>query len=467
MKNHKLLLIDDDELILESLETFFSPMGYDVDVQMSGESALSYLESQLEPDTAPYSVIIVDYELGKDKLNGSEIIKAIKEKRPDQLIVCLSGLGDNPEVVKNTWRAGAIDFVDKADLQELEYVVANACEKYDEFFRPLEIDELDPKRKIIEETGLCGESPQLVKIAKQINLYKTSKRNILILGETGVGKKIVAEALHVGEKTRFFTINCADYADQHELLRSELFGYTKGAFTGATKDKPGIFEQAKGGTVFLDEVHELSPSAQAQLYLAVEDHKVKRVGGSQYIPIDVKIIAAAKPHIEQLSNEGGFRPDLFERLNVLSILIPPLKDRKEDIPHFVKLFCEEFEKDTGEKKVFLDKTVRLLKNYHWPRNIRELRNTVLRTLFHASSSTVTPKDLDSKFYRMTPTQGSSPLKDYKTFKEDIDKQTSQYFTDVYRLHDCNAAKTAEAIGIAPNTLRSILKRHGLDTLQKI
>jgi DNA-binding NtrC family response regulator len=463
MNSHSILLIDDDELILESLETYFSPLGYEVDVCMSGEKALALLNAEEKH----YSVIVVDYELGATNLNGPEIIKAIKSKIPDQLIVCLSGMGDDPDVVKSTWRAGAIDFVDKADLQELEYVIANACEKYDEFYRPLEVSEAKPKLKLIKEMGLCGESPQALKIAKQIDLYRSSKRNILILGETGTGKKIIAEALHTGEKNRFFTVNCADYSDQHELLRSELFGYTKGSFTGANRDKPGIFEQAKGGTVFLDEVHELSPAAQAQLYLAVEEHKIKRVGGSQYIPIDVKIIAAAKPHLEKMANEGGFRPDLFERLNVLCINVAPLRERKEDIPHFVQLFCEEFEKDANEKKYFLEKTVNLLQNYSWPRNVRELRNTVLRTLFHASSQAISPKDLDSRFYRLKPSGGlNGALQDYKSFKDDIDQQTARYFNRVYKQHEYNAAKTAQAIGIAPNTLRSILKRHGLDSLHK-
>ena len=355
---YRFFFVDDGLLVLSTVKSRYEKAGHAVDTATTGEDAIT--ASSNNPEA--YAAVFVDYKL--PGISGEETIRALRELSPELTIVCLSGYGGDAEAVKSSWKAGACEFVDKGELAQLDRVIENACKKFDETSRILsEESDSSENARIIKSVGLIGKSEKLADVARKVLLYRNHRKNILIFGETGTGKKLVAEGLHTGPKNTFFEVNCADYADKPDLLRSELFGYVAGAFTDAKRDKPGIFELARGGTVFLDEIHEPSSTAQARIYLAVEEHRIKRVGGDKFFPIDVKIIAAAKPDLEQRAIAGTFRPDLFERLNVLNIDIPPLREHPEDIAPLVDFFCRQFCKENNQKKSFQMKTVNYFENY--------------------------------------------------------------------------------------------------------
>lgn len=310
-------------------------------------------------------------------MDGVEVLEAVKKIKPEIPIVMISGHGDLDTAV-NTMRLGAFDYISKPpDLNRLLNTVRIALDR-----KELVVENKRLKKKVSKNYEMIGESPAITQIKEMIEKVSPTEARVLITGPNGTGKELVAHWLHQKSDRAggpMIEVNCA--AIPSELIESELFGHVKGAFTSANKDRAGKFEAANGGTIFLDEVGDMSLSAQAKVLRALQENKVQRVGSDKDIKVDVRVIAATNKDLKKEIEEGNFREDLYHRLAVILIKVPPLNDRREDIPLLVEYFTKKIadEHGTAQKK-FSDKALKKLKEYDWTGNIRELRNVVERLI---------------------------------------------------------------------------------------
>ena len=450
--SYRLLLVDDDTLFLCAFKALLVSEGYTIDTAETGEEAVKNVKCFGDQ----YAVVLLDFHL--EGLRGEEVIEKNRAIQTNIFILIHSG-DPSRDVLKKTWQAGATGFLEKGgDLSAHLDTIRNWCQKYEETQRtlhPFEVAAGDDD--MIPELKMIGRSRCLREIAARTLRYRNSNQNVLILGETGTGKELLARALHANKQSQFFAINCAAYKGTTDLLESEFFGHEKGAFTGATNEKRGIFESANGGTVFLDEVHHLNLVAQAKLLRACQDKNIRRVGGTKEIPVNFRLIASSKPDIELRCERGEFLHDLFHRLNTLLLLIPPLRDRSEDIEPLVAHFCRKFTETSGLKKTFLMRTVRQLHGYSWPGNVRELENMIYRLLTDCPSNVVGPEQLDAKFFNEKP---NDQLGSYESLKEKHFVEERAYLKQV--LSDSSTkSDAAEKMKISPSTLHSMIKRLGL------
>lgn len=389
----RLLLVDDDPLSLSSTQMLLENHGYRVDIASKGDTALDLMKIHGEE----YSLVLLDYRLEHER--GESVVRQLLERAPNLYILIYSG-DTTREAVKESWKAGAVGFLEKGqDTNALLSSVSLWCSKFRETRKTISLPgSLNNHSEAIRQMKMVGRSKSLATIAQQVARYRPLKDTVLVLGETGTGKEKIAQALHSASSDTFFAVNCASYAASVDLMESELFGSEKGAYTGSIKEKVGVFEAANGGTVFLDEVHSLNPIAQQKLLRVLQERTVRRVGGTREIPVQFRLVVAAKPEIIQKVERNEFLPDLFERFNVLHITLSPLRERREDIEPLVAYFCELYEKETGEKKAFLYKTLKYLEAYPWPRNVRELENTVRRLCVNVAGTKIEPEHLDPVFF---------------------------------------------------------------------
>src|SRR5208283_606297 len=351
----RLLIVEDEDTLCESLKRVFLRERYEVDVAGSGEAALGTLSEEY------YSLIISDIIL--PGMNGIELLKLIKERTPDQIVVIMTAYA-SLETAIEALRAGAYDYVVKPIIhEEIKQIVKNALGQ-----KALRNENILLKKELEREydfSRIIGESSAIKKIINEVKKFADAKSNVLILGETGTGKELIARAIHFNSKRTdkpFVPINCS--AIPENLLESELFGHVKGAFTGAISFKKGILEEANGGTVFLDEIGNLSMGLQSKLLRVLEDYHVRPVGGTQSVKIDLRFICATNRNLDDAVKEGAFREDLFYRINVISIKLPPLRDRREDIGPLVKYFFHKYSADMGKPvKQVGPETLQLLVDY--------------------------------------------------------------------------------------------------------
>lgn len=374
MHKNKLLIIDDDELVCSSLKKALVKLGYETETCVDAERALA-LVNQFEPD-----IILLDIYLSK--LNGLDLLKEIKKKFNYIPVIMITGYSDVNIAVKAI-KYGAYDFLLKPiDLEQLNFVIKKALENLALHFEIDKLQEILSTNKITKEYFGPGKKIQkIVNIAEK--LASSSNTTILLEGESGTGKEVFAQFIHQNSSRNnkaFVKINCA--AIPRELAESELFGHEKGAFTGAQqKTKLGKFELAEGGTILLDEIGELSLDLQVKLLRVLQEKKFYRVGGEKEISVDVRVIAATNKNLEDEVAAGRFRDDLYYRLNVAKIQIPPLRERKEDIPFLVYTLLKELGiKLNREVEIVEDDVIDFLKNYNWKGNIRELQNALERAL---------------------------------------------------------------------------------------
>ncbi|MBM4053410.1 MAG: sigma-54-dependent Fis family transcriptional regulator [Planctomycetes bacterium] len=382
-----ILVVDDEETIRLSVKEFLDSQGYDAVVADSCEEALEKMDAFM-PD-----LILLDLRL--PNINGVELIGKIKEKDPNALMVVMTGYGSVDSAVE-VMRLGAYDYLEKPfKLERLKSVVEKALRKQGLRQEVLEIQE---KQWTFDEESdgiIIGNSPQMKEIYSLIKqVAKSSSTTVLIQGESGTGKELVARAVHrlsARKSGRFVDINCAALTES--LLEAELFGYEKGAFTGAaTAGKPGLFEVADKGTVFLDEIGEMGVLLQAKLLRILQERQFKRVGGINDIKIDVRIIASTNRNLEDEIEAGNFRKDLYYRLKVLPIYVPPLRERKEDIMLLVKYFIHKYNNEFSKNICDIPSdTEQILLEYGWPGNIRELKNVIERAVLIANGNTLLPK----------------------------------------------------------------------------
>ena len=385
----KILVLDDDQGMREFMEIMLTKEGYDV--TSAGEPAKAI---DLCRKTA-FDLVITDLKM--PKINGIEFLKTIKDQRPETIVILITAYASG-ETAINAMKEGAYDYVEKGgSIEDLKKVVRSALLKKGLVIENQPLKK-EAKTKGTEENSFCGmigTNREMLKIFAIIKKVSDTLANILILGESGTGKELVARAIHENSsrfKMPFMPINSGGIPEN--LLESELFGYMKGSFTGAYADRPGFFEMARGGTIFLDEIGELSPVLQVKLLRVVQEKTFRRIGGSEDIKVDVRIISATHQNLEEKVKKGEFREDLYYRLNVIPIFIPPLRERKEDIPLLINNFIEKYAQMFGKEiRTISSYAMELLINYDFPGNIRELENIIERSVAMETSNIILPENL--------------------------------------------------------------------------
>jgi two-component system response regulator AtoC len=380
VERFRVLVIDDDPGVRDYLETLALRLGYRVTAVGDGEEALATLDES-KPD-----IITLDAVL--PGMDGLETLRRLKQRIPEVPVVMLSGHGQARTIVE-AMKLGASDFLRKPfEVEELELAFQKALEKH---ALKEEVEQLRGRvRNESDVLGLFGDNPKMLEVRNMIEQVADTDITVLIRGESGTGKELVARGLYSlsGRRTYpFVKVNCA--ALPSELLESELFGFEKGAFTGALRRKLGKFEYANHGTIFLDEISEMHPGLQAKLLQVLQDGEFSRLGGESDVRVDTRIIAATNRNLEEAVKDGSFREDLYYRLNVVTVNLPPLRDRIDAIPllvdHFLTKYNDQYKKDLGE---LTDSTVKVLHEYHWPGNVRELENMVKRMVVLGNEQTV-------------------------------------------------------------------------------
>lgn len=367
----KILIIEDEAAIRRVLSKILSEESKDYEVAEAADG-LEGINKIREED---YDLVLCDIKM--PKMDGVEVLEAARKLKPETPMVMISGHGDLDTAV-NTMRLGAFDYISKPpDLNRLLNTVRNALDR-----KTLVVENIQLKKKVSKKYEMVGESPEIGHIKEMIEKVAPTDARVLITGPNGTGKELVAHWLHEkSERSKgpLIEVNCAAIAS--ELIESELFGHVKGAFTGANKDRAGKFEAANGGTIFLDEVGDMSLSAQAKVLRALQESKVQRVGSDRDIKVDVRIVAATNKNLMKEIEEGNFREDLYHRLAVILIKVPALNDRRDDVPILIEHFANKISQEQGNaQKKFSDKAIDLLKAYDWTGNIRELRNVVERLI---------------------------------------------------------------------------------------
>ena len=442
-----ILVVDDEESICQSLKAILSDEGYQVLVAGSGEEAVKIVEEEM-----PQLVLLDIWLPGMD---GLETLKAIKKINPEVLVIIMSGHGTIETAVRAT-KLGAFDFIEKPlSLDKIIILVNNAINL-------IHLNEENAllKQKVSHQYELTGQSALITELKEMISIVAPTNAWILIMGENGTGKELVARSIHhlsLRSHKDIVEVNCA--AIPEELIESELFGHEKGAFTGATEKKRGKFDLAHEGTIFLDEVADMSLKAQAKILRILQEKKFERVGGNKLIDMDVRVLAATNKDLEEEMKEGRFRQDLFYRLHVIPLVVPPLRERKEDIKPLAERFLLDFTIREGlEPKKLTDDALALLMKHDWPGNVRELKNIIERLIILTPSDEITAKDiplLNIKEERDMASGTESVMVDsLKDAKMDFERQ---FIIKKLEENEGNVSKTAEAIGLERSHLHKKLK----------
>lgn len=450
MSKYTILLVDDLEENLSSTRDLLHRWGYAVDTASNGDEAIEHIKNGLKE----YAVVILDYQMpGK---SGTETAKEIRNHNAEVVLLVYSAY-PSIESLTETIRAGVLNFISKnEEVSYLKNAIEKACIEYEKVRKvtpPLTPSEAT---KLIASIGMVGQSNLLAQVASQVIKFRNSKASVLILGETGSGKEMIAQALHVGHKSSFFVVNSSSL-NSNSLANSELFGHEKGAFTGAVMRKVGIFESARGGTIYFDEMQHMDISAQTNLLRAFREKKIRRVGGNQEEELDFRILASSWPNINEMMDQNKILRDFYHRVSHLIINVPPLRERPEDIEPLVAMFCEKHFKETGVRKYFLARTIRLLEQHSWPGNVAELGSSVIRALTVTDKSTVDESSIDTSAF----TSGNSTsLGTYEQLEARQVKEKRQLLLGAIR-----SAKTprqaAQKVGLKPSTFHSLLTRLGV------
>ncbi len=446
-----LLIVDDEASIRGILRQLFEYEGHEVTVASSGEEALSTIRAD------PPDAIFLDVKM--EGIDGLEALAAIKEEHPGLQVVMISGHGTIDTAVEAT-RRGAFDFLEKPlDTDRLLVTLRNVLER-----KGLSESVEALRTEVATAHEIVGESYQIRQVLERVERVAPTDARVLITGENGTGKELVARAIHRSSRRAeapFIEVNCA--AIPSELIESELFGHMKGSFTGAVQDRPGTFERAHLGTLFLDEVGDMSLSAQAKVLRALEEGTVTRVGGQEVRKVDVRVIAATNKELESEIEEGRFREDLFYRLNVVPIVVPPLRERREDIPRLVEHFVSTMARKDGlPRREFSSEAMSRLEALDWPGNVRELRNTVERLLILSSGDRVELTDVELLVGGPQGGVGLGPrLLEAPSFAEFRDQAERAFLLQKLREHDWNVSETARVLEMPRSNLYKKMDRYDL------
>jgi two-component system nitrogen regulation response regulator NtrX len=445
-----ILVVDDEVTILQSLSGILSDEGFEVLTASNGYEALKIIEEE-SPD-------LVLLDIWMPGIDGIETLQEIKRTSPFLQVVIISGHGTIETAVKAT-KLGAYDFIEKPlSIDKIVVTINNALN-----FRRLEEENRFLRKKTLEKHSITGNSPPIQALKKQIAVAAPTNAWILITGENGTGKELVARTIHQMSHRAdkpLIDVNCAAIPD--ELIESELFGHEKGAFTGSTSRKRGKFEVANSGSIFLDEIGDMSLKTQAKILRILQEQKFERVGGTRTLTVDVRVIAASNKDLEREIKKGTFREDLYYRLNVIPIEVPPLRNRTEDIPLLVETFLKEFsEEGHCDLKSVMPRAIEHLKLYRWPGNVRELKNLVERLAIMTESEVIDEGDILSSYKRkdtMTPEVGILDIDSLKEAKKQFEKM---YILRRLSENENNITQTADSIGIERSHLHKKMKSFGL------
>jgi two-component system nitrogen regulation response regulator NtrX len=449
--SRRILVVDDEKGIRQALGQLLEYEGYEVKTAGNAVDAITEYE-RFHPH-----LVFMDVKMAG--IDGLEALKRLKQNDANAVVVMISGHGTIQTAVEAT-QLGAYDFLEKPlDTDRILVTLRNALEHLS-----LSEENTRLKQTIESRYEIVGRSYAIKALLDKIEKVAPSPARVLITGENGTGKELVARAMHrLSPRANgpFVEVNCA--AIPSELIESELFGHMKGSFTGAVQDRAGKFELASGGTLFLDEIGDMSLAAQAKVLRVLEDGVVTRIGGSKSISVDVRVIAATNKDLEHEIGEGKFREDLYYRLNVVPVSVPPLRDRREDIPQLIAHFTDRLTRNEGvPPRVFADDAVRRMTEYDWPGNVRELRNTVERLLILASGPRMTAADVERLVGKRATEQTSlGSLVECRTFEEFKDAAERAFLLAKLRESNWNVSETARLLDMPRSNLYKKIERYGL------
>jgi two-component system nitrogen regulation response regulator NtrX len=450
--SESILIVDDEPAILDSLSKILEDEGYQIVVAKSGHDALKTIASD-QPD-----LMLLD--IWMPEMDGLETLKKAKEQAPNLQVMMMSGHGSIETAVKAI-KLGAYDYIEKPlSLENVTLRVRHALDQ-----RRLEEENITLRTKVERRFELVGKSPVMQRLRQLIATAGPTSGRILISGENGTGKELVARAIH-NQSPRadrpFVAVNCA--AIPENLIESELFGHERGSFTGATTQKRGQFEQADGGTLFLDEIGDMSLNTQSKVLRALQEQQFHRVGGNKLIKVDVRVIAASNKDLAQEIEKGNFREDLFYRLNVLPIQVPPLRERKDDLPLLVRHFLRAHAEEQGLKgKEMTAEALEALKSYDWPGNIRELRNLIERLMIMVPGPVIEPAQALSFLQSRSTGQPAVPAPEalfatpFDSLRDARNAFEREYIGKKLREHNWNVSRTADDLKIERSHLHRKIK----------
>ncbi|MBB5218226.1 sigma-54-dependent Fis family transcriptional regulator [Treponema rectale] len=444
-----ILIIDDEKNIREGLAANFELEDYNVKTAASGEEGLEYVSKG--------DIDLVISDLRMNGMGGEEVLQRVTAQTPGVPVIILTGHGDVNSAV-DAMRHGAYDFLLKpVDLDQLTMIVKRALEN-----RQLRLEHQQLKKEVEDSSAfstMIGKSSAIMKMQETIRKVAESRASVLITGESGVGKELVARAIHNYSSRKakeMINVHCAALSET--LLESELFGHEKGAFTGADHLKKGRFELAHGSTIFLDEIGEINQSVQIKILRVLQERRFERVGGEQTIEVDVRVVAATNRNLEEEVKKGRFREDLYYRLNVVHIHVPPLRERKEDIPLLIQSFLDEFNRENSKNITGLDsKAKSAMFKYDWPGNIRELRNCMESAVVMCSGDHITIDDLPPGIAKKSEGEVITvPL------GQTLEETEKTVILENLAANRNNKSKTADLLGIGRKTLQRKLSEWGID-----
>ncbi len=447
---NSILIIDDEPEICESIKMILEYEGYEV--QYSTNST----EGVQKAINDNFAALLLDIQM--PEMNGFEVLKKVKDMNPALSVIMISAHGSVENAIKAT-RLGAFDFIEKPiDRDKLVISIRNAVEQSN-----LITENKEYKKSFRGDEKILGKSKTMANILATIEKVAPLDTRVLIYGENGTGKELVARAIHYKSERKdksFVEVNCA--AIPNELIESELFGHEKGSFTGAVQQRTGKFELANKGTLFLDEVGDMSPQAQAKVLRAIEDGKIERVGGNKKIEVDVRIISATNKNLKEEIELGHFREDLFHRLNVIPLYIPPLRERIEDIPILVEHFANDITTKHKKPPVRIEEdAMKFLQGLPWSGNVRELRNAVERMIILVDSRNISRKEIEFLFAG-SKSSIEDIIDDSNSFQEFKEKAEKAFILKQLKANDWNISKTADILEIQRSHLYNKMKKYGIE-----
>ena len=453
-----LLIVDDEQSYRQLLNLVFEGDGHNIRTAMNGRDALEKLQIESA------DVIITDVKM--PDMDGIELLRSVREFLPDVGVILMTAFA-TVDTAREAFKLGADDFIQKPfDVEELKVIVKKAIEKQ------VLVTENRAFKRAQRDRGsvrnIIGHSDKMQAVYQMIETVAEVQSTILVTGESGTGKELVARAIHDlsprAEKP-FISINCGAFTET--LLESELFGYVKGSFTGANSNRKGLFEAADKGTIFLDEIGEMSPAMQVKLLRVLQERRVRPVGAHEEFSIDARVIAATNRDLKAMSDEGTFREDLFYRISVIPISLPPLRDRKEDIPdlvnHFVKKFCDQ----TGRQLSISQIAMQILENYAWHGNVRELEHTIERAVALERTEEIQPERLPDHITNYNPERIRSEFDlpdngiNLVTHLENLERT---YVVEALKRSGGNQTRAAELLQMQVRSLRHLLDKHSIRNL---
>ncbi|SPP99945.1 Acetoacetate metabolism regulatory protein AtoC [Candidatus Sulfobium mesophilum] len=455
MNKGRILVIDDEEIIRESCRRVLEPAGYQVDTAASGGEGLQVLKTE--------AIDLVLTDLKMPDIDGIEVLIKIKENWPDTEVIIMTGYGTVKNAVK-AMKMGVFDYIEKPfSPDDLLALVVRALNRQKLSSGEVTHREIIPSH--YELGNIVGISQAMQKIFQLIARVASTGSTVLITGESGTGKELIARAIHYNSPRKdlpFVVVDCTTIPET--LIESELFGHVKGAFTGASETKKGLLEIANGGTIFLDEIGNLNISTQAKLLRVLQEREFRPIGEKKTVHIDVRFISATNKDLRIMTKEGSFREDLFYRLNIFPIHMPPLRDRKEDIPHLAQYFLGKYREELNNRVTHINaEAMRLLVLYPWPGNVRQLENAIQRAVIMCQDRTLKPEHLTSLDF---PTEEAIPRnsEELKEMKKDLRIKSVEgvekaFIMEALRRNDWNISRASTDVGMQRTNFHSLMKKY--------